>query len=58
MHTDQPLVIDSDDADILKFVSGCKVLFLDVGSNRGTLICILFEPYSVDQDVSAFKVAP
>ena len=37
MHSDQPLVLDSDDADILNFVSGCKFLFLDVGSNRGTM---------------------
>ena len=36
-------VVD-DDANILKFVSGCKFLFLDVGSNRGTHIRKLFEP--------------
>ena len=44
------LVVD-DDADILKFVSGCKLLFLDVGSNRGTHIRKLFEPH-------LYKTAP
>ena len=39
------------DADILKFVSGCKFLFLDVGSNRGTHIRKLFEPH-------LYKTAP
>ena len=37
-------VVD-DDANILKFVTGCKFLFLDVGSNRGTHIRKLFEPH-------------
>ena len=44
VHSDQTFVVD-DDADILKFVSGCKFLFLDVGSNRGTHIRKLFEPH-------------
>ena len=43
-------VVDVD-ADILKFVSGCKFLFLDVGSNRGTHIRKLFEPH-------LYKTAP
>ena len=30
---------------MLKFVSGCKFLFLDLGSNRGTHIRKLFEPH-------------
>ena len=34
-----------DEANILKFVSGCKFLFLDLGSNRGTHIRKLFEPH-------------
>ena len=37
-------VVD-DEANILKFVSGCKFLFLDLGSNRGTHIRKLFEPH-------------
>ena len=44
IHADQTFVVD-DDADILNFVSGCKFLFLDVGSNRGTHIRKLFEPH-------------
>ena len=43
-------VVDVD-ADVLKFVSGCKFLFLDVGSNRGTHIRKLFEPH-------LYKTAP
>ena len=50
IHTDQTFVVD-DDADILNFVSGCKFLFLDVGSNRGTHIRKLFEPH-------LYKTAP
>ena len=43
IHSDQTFVVD-DDADILKFVSGCKFFVLDVGSNRGTHIRKLFNP--------------
>jgi len=44
MHSDQAFVVD-DFADILNFLSGCRLLFLDVGSNRGTHIRKLFEPH-------------